>query len=99
MIDNAEDRNRFSAALDEIGVQQPKWMEATNVESALEFAEEVEYPVLVRPSYVLSGAAMNVAWNPEQVRRTRPGEERTTSTRSERRQRGAKCRYSSYSSH
>jgi len=68
MIDNAEDRNRFSAALDEIGVQQPKWMEATNVESALEFAEEVEYPVLVRPSYVLSGAAMNVAWNPEQLK-------------------------------
>ena len=68
MIDNAEDRNRFSAALDEIGVQQPAWRELTAVEGALDFADEVGYPVLVRPSYVLSGAAMNVAWNAEQLK-------------------------------
>ncbi len=68
MIDNAEDRQKFSSALDEIGVQQPRWSELSSNESALEFANEVGYPVLVRPSYVLSGAAMNVAWNDEQLR-------------------------------
>lgn len=68
MIDNAEDRNKFSAALDEIDVQQPAWRELTSTESALEFAANVGYPVLVRPSYVLSGAAMNVAHNDEQLR-------------------------------
>jgi carbamoyl-phosphate synthase (ammonia) len=68
MIDNAEDRKKFSNALDEIGVQQPRWSELTSTESALDFAKEVGYPVLVRPSYVLSGAAMNVAWSDEQLR-------------------------------
>lgn len=68
MIDNAEDRNKFSAALDEIGVQQPAWRELTSTQDALEFASNVGYPVLVRPSYVLSGAAMNVAHNDEQLR-------------------------------
>jgi len=67
MIDNAEDRQKFSSALDEIGVQQPRWSELSSNESALEFANEVGYPVLVRPSYVLSGAAMNVAWTDEQL--------------------------------
>ena len=68
MIDNAEDRNRFSAMIDEIGVQQPAWRELTSTESALDFASKVGYPVLVRPSYVLSGAAMNVAYNDSQLR-------------------------------
>jgi carbamoyl-phosphate synthase (ammonia) len=68
MIDNAEDRNRFSAMIDDIGVQQPAWSELTNTDSALAFAAKVGYPVLVRPSYVLSGAAMNVAYNDEQLR-------------------------------
>jgi len=68
MIDNAEDRNKFSAALDEIGVQQPAWQELTSTQSALDFAAKVGYPVLVRPSYVLSGAAMNVAHNDKQLR-------------------------------
>jgi len=68
MIDNAEDRNKFSSALDEIGVQQPAWRELTSTESALDFAAKVGYPVLVRPSYVLSGAAMNVAYSDEQLR-------------------------------
>ena len=68
MIDNAEDRQKFSQALDEIGVQQPRWSELTSTESAFDFANDVGYPVLVRPSYVLSGAAMNVAWNDEQLR-------------------------------
>jgi len=68
MIDNAEDRQKFSSALDEIGVQQPRWSELSSTESALEFANDVGYPVLVRPSYVLSGAAMNVAWSDEQLR-------------------------------
>ncbi|KAL3916739.1 MAG: hypothetical protein SGILL_005041, partial [Bacillariaceae sp.] len=68
MIDNAEDRNKFSAMIDEIGVQQPRWVELTSAESAVKFANDVGYPVLVRPSYVLSGAAMNVAWTDEQLR-------------------------------
>ena len=68
MIDNAEDRNKFSAMIDEIGVQQPRWLELTDTNSAIEFANDVSYPVLVRPSYVLSGAAMNVAWNDDQLK-------------------------------
>jgi carbamoyl-phosphate synthase (ammonia) len=68
MIDNAEDRFKFSDMIDEIGVQQPEWRELTSPESALEFAAKVGYPVLVRPSYVLSGAAMNVAYSDEQLR-------------------------------
>jgi len=68
MIDNAEDRQKFSSALDEIGVQQPRWSELKSTQEALDFAKDVGYPVLVRPSYVLSGAAMNVAWTDEQLR-------------------------------
>jgi len=63
MIDSAEDRHKFSAILDAHGVDQPDWVEASSVESAKEFANRVGYPVLIRPSYVLSGAAMNVVWN------------------------------------
>jgi carbamoyl-phosphate synthase (ammonia) len=68
MIDNAEDRNKFSDMIDEIGVQQPAWRELTTSQDALDFAAKVGYPVLVRPSYVLSGAAMNVAYNDDQLR-------------------------------
>lgn len=59
-IDKAEDRAKFSDILDSIGVQQPKWAELTSIKEAEEFADRVGYPVLVRPSYVLSGAAMSV---------------------------------------
>jgi len=62
-IDRAEDRHKFSQILDSIGVDQPAWKELTSVEEARVFAEEVSYPVLVRPSYVLSGAAMSVIRN------------------------------------
>ncbi|KAK4875623.1 hypothetical protein RN001_012045 [Aquatica leii] len=60
-IDGAENRFKFSRMLDRIGILQPRWKELTNLESAISFCEEVGYPCLVRPSYVLSGAAMNVA--------------------------------------
>ena len=63
MIDSAEDRHKFSQILDQIGVDQPDWVEATSVDKAKEFSSRVGYPVLVRPSYVLSGAAMNVIWD------------------------------------
>ncbi|KAI8459614.1 carbamoyl-phosphate synthase arginine-specific large chain [Phakopsora pachyrhizi] len=63
MIDNAEDRHKFSATLDAVGVDQPEWIEVTSTDSAVKFADEVGYPVLIRPSYVLSGAAMNVVWD------------------------------------
>lgn len=66
-IDRAEDRYKFSALLDEIGVDQPRWKELTTVEEASQFADEVGYPVLVRPSFVLSGAAMSVASTQEQL--------------------------------
>lgn len=62
-IDSAEDRHKFSQILDSIGVDQPDWVEVTDVQKAKEFANRVSYPVLVRPSYVLSGAAMNVIWD------------------------------------
>ncbi|PKL36467.1 carbamoyl phosphate synthase large subunit [Candidatus Peregrinibacteria bacterium HGW-Peregrinibacteria-1] len=62
-IDRAEDRHKFSGMLDELGVDQPKWMELTKLEDIYVFVEEVGYPVLVRPSYVLSGAAMSVAYD------------------------------------
>lgn len=61
-IDTAEDRHKFSSVLDSIGVDQPEWVEATSLEAAKEFANKVTYPVLIRPSYVLSGAAMNVVY-------------------------------------
>ncbi len=66
-IDNAEDRFKFSKLLDELGIAQPRWKELTNYEEAKRFADEAGYPVLVRPSYVLSGAAMNVAFNDEDL--------------------------------
>ncbi|CAE6458358.1 unnamed protein product [Rhizoctonia solani] len=62
MIDMAEDRHKFSGVLDKIGVDQPEWVEVTSLEDAKEFANRVSYPVLIRPSYVLSGAAMNVVF-------------------------------------
>lgn len=62
-IDRAENRHKFSAMLDKCGIDQPRWKELVKIEDAIKFAEEVEYPVLVRPSYVLSGAAMRVAHN------------------------------------
>ena len=66
-VDRAEDRHRFSALLDRLGVDQPPWVEASSVEGAFAFAEKVGYPVLVRPSYVLSGAAMSVAFNKDDL--------------------------------
>ncbi|KGN75223.1 carbamoyl phosphate synthase large subunit [Porphyromonas macacae] len=68
-IDNAEDRHKFSAMLDRIGIDQPRWQELTSLEDVDKFVEEVGFPVLVRPSYVLSGAAMNVCSNQEELRR------------------------------
>ncbi|XP_024870191.1 CAD protein [Temnothorax curvispinosus] len=62
-VDGAENRFKFSRMLDSIGISQPRWKELTNLKSAIEFCEEVGYPCLVRPSYVLSGAAMNVAYS------------------------------------
>jgi len=68
-IDNAEDRHKFSAMLDRIGVDQPRWKELSNLEEVNAFVDEVGFPVLVRPSYVLSGAAMNVCSNKEELER------------------------------
>ncbi|MBP3671622.1 MAG: carbamoyl-phosphate synthase (glutamine-hydrolyzing) large subunit [Bacteroidaceae bacterium] len=62
-IDHAEDRHKFSSMLDELGIDQPRWRELTSLEDIYDFVNEVGYPVLVRPSYVLSGAAMNVCSN------------------------------------
>ena len=67
-IDNAEDRHKFSQILDDIGVDQPAWRELTSVSDAEAFAEDVGYPVLVRPSYVLSGAAMSVIRTHEELK-------------------------------
>lgn len=66
-VDRAEDREKFSRILDDIGVDQPEWKELSSVDEALAFADRVTYPVLVRPSYVLSGAAMNVAHTPKDL--------------------------------
>lgn len=66
-IDNAEDRHKFSSMLDRIGVDQPRWKELTSLQNIKEFIDEVGYPVLIRPSYVLSGAAMNVCSNDEEL--------------------------------
>ena len=62
-VDNAEDRHKFSSMLDELGIDQPRWREMTSLNDIYGFVAEVGYPVLVRPSYVLSGAAMNVCSN------------------------------------
>ncbi|KAI7961452.1 hypothetical protein MJO28_001941 [Puccinia striiformis f. sp. tritici] len=67
MIDNAENRYKFSRMLDKIGVDQPRWKELTTIEEAHLFCDTVGYPVLVRPSYVLSGAAMNVAYSADDL--------------------------------
>jgi len=66
-IDKAEDRHKFSALLERLGIEQPAWEELTDLGSAYAFADKVGYPVLVRPSYVLSGAAMSVAWDRESL--------------------------------
>ncbi len=66
-IDNAESRHKFSQILDRLGVDQPEWKELTDMTSAKEFSQRVGYPVLVRPSYVLSGAAMSVVYNPDDL--------------------------------
>ncbi len=68
-IDNAEDRNKFSAMLDRLGIDQPRWRELTSFDDINRFIDEVGFPVLVRPSYVLSGAAMNVCSNTEELER------------------------------
>ena len=68
-IDNAEDRDKFSAMLDRIGVDQPEWSALTSMEDINSFVQKVGFPVLVRPSYVLSGAAMNVCSNQEELER------------------------------
>ncbi|XP_052750577.1 CAD protein isoform X2 [Galleria mellonella] len=67
MIDNAENRFKFSRMLDRKGIMQPRWKELTDLDSAITFCEEVGYPCLVRPSYVLSGAAMNVAHSNQEL--------------------------------
>ena len=63
----AEDREKFSRIIDELGLQQADWKELNDMTGALRFAEKTGYPVLVRPSYVLSGAAMNVAYTAEKL--------------------------------
>ena len=68
-IDRAENRHKFSTMLDELGIDQPRWKELTNFDEIDSFIEEVGFPVLIRPSYVLSGAAMNVCYNKEQMRK------------------------------
>ncbi len=68
-IDRAENRGKFSAMLDQLGIDQPKWSALTSMSDVKAFIDEVGYPVLVRPSYVLSGAAMNVCHNDEELER------------------------------
>ncbi len=68
-VDRAEDRAKFGKLLDSLGISQPAWRQFTNLAEAEEFAEKVGYPVLVRPSYVLSGAAMKVVWAADQLER------------------------------
>ena len=66
-IDRAENRNKFSAMLDQLGIDQPAWQELTSLEDVKGFVEKVGYPVLVRPSYVLSCAEMNVCYDDEEL--------------------------------
>ena len=68
-IDRAENRDKFSAMLDKLGIDQPRWRALTSFDDIKEFVSEVGYPVLVRPSYVLSGAAMNVCYDDEELHR------------------------------
>lgn len=67
-VDRAENRSKFSAELDKLHIQQPRWQAFTNLNEAKNFAQEVEFPVLVRPSYVLSGAAMKVVWSQTELK-------------------------------
>jgi carbamoyl-phosphate synthase large subunit len=67
-VDKAEDRSKFSNLLDQLGIKQPAWQKFTNLDGAKTFSKNVGYPVLVRPSYVLSGAAMKVVWDERQLR-------------------------------
>jgi len=66
-VDTAEDRSKFSALLDKLGIKQPRWVAATSYEELKRFVDEVGFPVIVRPSYVLSGAAMKVVWSWEEL--------------------------------
>ncbi|MDY0182541.1 MAG: carbamoyl-phosphate synthase (glutamine-hydrolyzing) large subunit, partial [Proteiniphilum sp.] len=68
-IDNAEDRHKFSSMLDRLGIDQPRWQELTTLAEIHRFVDEVGFPLLVRPSYVLSGAAMNVCSNKDELER------------------------------
>jgi len=68
-IDKAEDRHKFSGMLDKLNIDQPKWRELKSINQAKEFAKKADYPVLIRPSYVLSGAAMNVVFDDESLER------------------------------
>ena len=68
-IDNAEDRQRFSTMCDNLGIQQPEWKELSTMDDVNSFIQQVGFPVLVRPSYVLSGAAMNVCSNQDELQR------------------------------
>ena len=68
-VDRAEDRSKFSAELDKLHIQQPKWQAFSNLNEARTFAQEVEFPVIVRPSYVLSGAAMKVVWSQDELKK------------------------------
>jgi len=68
-VDRAENRSKFSAELDKLHIQQPRWQAFTNIIEAKSFAQEVGFPVIVRPSYVLSGAAMKVVWSQEQLKK------------------------------
>ncbi|MBR7052497.1 MAG: carbamoyl-phosphate synthase large subunit, partial [Bacteroidaceae bacterium] len=68
-IDRAENRDKFSAMLDKLGIDQPRWRALTSFDDVKEFVNEVGYPVLVRPSYVLSGAAMNVCYDDDELKR------------------------------
>jgi len=68
-VDRAEDREKFSKLLDKLGIRQPPWISARSIEEVLRFAEEVGYPVIVRPSYVLSGSAMAVAYSRDELLR------------------------------
>ncbi len=68
-VDQGEDRSKFGKLLDSLGIRQPAWKKFTSLDEARSFAEVVKYPLLVRPSYVLSGAAMKVVWTPEQLKK------------------------------
>lgn len=67
-VDRAENRSKFSAELDKLHIQQPLWQAFTNLNEAKNFAQQVEFPVIVRPSYVLSGAAMKVVWSQDELK-------------------------------